>query len=56
MIKCRYCKRSLPNKNFKLKGKCIWCSVKYWFGDWKIPSNDKGFKSYNRYWFPQRKE
>jgi len=25
-MKCKYCKREIPNKNFKTSsGKCIWC-------------------------------
>ena len=28
-LKCKYCKRDLPNKNFQTKNGCRWCDNKY---------------------------
>jgi len=29
-IICKYCGRSLPNKEFITKDGCLWCDLKYW--------------------------
>lgn len=32
---CKECKRQLPNKDFKLKKGCIWCSVEHYLKNLK---------------------
>ncbi len=27
---CKYCKRELPNKNFRTKDGCIWCDSNWY--------------------------
>ena len=37
MIKCKYCKKEIPNKDMITKNGCVWCSEEYH----KNKNNDK---------------
>jgi len=38
-MKCKYCKRKLPNKAFKTKNGCPWCDEAW--HDWKKNESKK---------------
>jgi len=40
-MKCKYCKRKLPNNKYKTKnGKCIWCDADYFIKQTKEKNNE----------------
>jgi len=34
-MKCKYCKRELPDKSFQTKDGCVWCDADYRFNKMK---------------------